>query len=198
MSTHLGWSCGRLLPDVQTCIKVCPHVCLHACFVFEIDNPGPVMRQMHPLWDTRRGSSLEIPPLPLAAQINESPPNIFPSCVPLPLKGKPLKKATQALYSLHQSSLDWLVVQKICSKEHKISLIHIVVLQISGMPTPTYQLPFQSDTGVHPSLDEMQLLVARRKVRPKFPDVWKDSNPVSSHPCFQASRQKRFVRAVVI
>ncbi|XP_060063193.1 bone morphogenetic protein receptor type-2-like [Ylistrum balloti] len=45
-----------------------------------------------------------------------------------------------------------------------------------GVPTPEYMLPFQKEAGNHPSFEEMQILVSRNKVRPKFPEVWKDYN----------------------
>ncbi|XP_033732873.1 uncharacterized protein LOC117322207 [Pecten maximus] len=45
-----------------------------------------------------------------------------------------------------------------------------------GVPTPDYMLPFQKEAGNHPSFEEMQILVSRNKVRPKFPAVWKDYN----------------------
>ena len=43
---------------------------------------------------------------------------------------------------------------------------------------PEYSLPFQAEAGSHPSFEEMQMLVSRNKIRPKFPEVWKDYNPV--------------------
>ncbi|XP_021341676.1 uncharacterized protein LOC110442406 isoform X2 [Mizuhopecten yessoensis] len=45
-----------------------------------------------------------------------------------------------------------------------------------GVPTPDYMLPFQKEAGNHPTFEEMQILVSRNKVRPKFPAVWKDYN----------------------
>lgn len=45
---------------------------------------------------------------------------------------------------------------------------------------PDFALPYQNEAGSHPSFEEMQVLVSRNKVRPKFPEVWKDYNPVSS------------------
>ncbi len=53
---------------------------------------------------------------------------------------------------------------------------------LAGMPTPMYQLPFQAEVGEHVSFEDMQQLVSRRKQRPRFPDVWKDTNPVSARP----------------
>ena len=43
---------------------------------------------------------------------------------------------------------------------------------------PEFALPFQAEAGSHPTFEEMQLLVSRNKIRPKFPEVWKDYNPV--------------------
>ena len=31
--------------------------------------------------------------------------------------------------------------------------------------------------GLHPSFEQMQILIARNKARPLFPLIWKDSNP---------------------
>lgn len=46
-----------------------------------------------------------------------------------------------------------------------------------GCPMPEYSLPFQAEAGSHPSFEEMQMLVSRNKIRPKFPEIWKDYNP---------------------
>jgi len=51
---------------------------------------------------------------------------------------------------------------------------------LKGLPTPDYQLPFEKDVGLHPSLEEMQVLVAKNRKRPTFPDTWKDTNQVRS------------------
>jgi len=45
-----------------------------------------------------------------------------------------------------------------------------------GLPAPVYQLPFEAEVGVHVSFEEMQVAVSRNKVRPTFPDLWKDTN----------------------
>ncbi|CAE1258552.1 BMPR2 [Acanthosepion pharaonis] len=45
-----------------------------------------------------------------------------------------------------------------------------------GVAVPEYMLPYQAEVGVHPSFEEMQILVCGNKKRPLFPDVWKDSN----------------------
>lgn len=47
------------------------------------------------------------------------------------------------------------------------------------MSVPDYKMPFEAEVGAYPSTDQMQVLVARHKARPLFPDIWKDSNPVS-------------------
>ncbi len=48
---------------------------------------------------------------------------------------------------------------------------------LQGSQVPEFSLAFQSQVGYNPSIDEMMLLVARKKARPLFPNVWKDSNP---------------------
>ncbi|XP_067127484.1 activin receptor type-2B-like [Centruroides vittatus] len=47
-----------------------------------------------------------------------------------------------------------------------------------GMEVPPYRLPFDRElNGLKPSMEQMQVLVARNKARPLFPDIWKDTNP---------------------
>ncbi|CAN7980221.1 unnamed protein product [Ixodes pacificus] len=46
-----------------------------------------------------------------------------------------------------------------------------------GMNVPEYKMPYEAEVGVHPSTEQMQVLVARHKARPLFPDIWKASNP---------------------
>jgi len=46
-----------------------------------------------------------------------------------------------------------------------------------GLPTPEYKLPFELEVGSNPTFEEMQVLVSQNKVRPMFPDTWKDTNP---------------------
>jgi hypothetical protein len=46
------------------------------------------------------------------------------------------------------------------------------------VPVPDYTLPYQKEAGLHPTFEEMQILVSRNKVRPKFSEVWKDYNQV--------------------
>ena len=48
----------------------------------------------------------------------------------------------------------------------------------AGLPVPDYQLPFTSELGQHPSFEDMQMFVSKHKLRPSFPDVWKDTNQV--------------------
>ncbi|XP_052829895.1 bone morphogenetic protein receptor type-2 isoform X2 [Octopus bimaculoides] len=45
-----------------------------------------------------------------------------------------------------------------------------------GVPVPEYMLPYQAEVGIHPSFEEMQILVSANKKRPWLPDMWKDSN----------------------
>lgn len=45
-----------------------------------------------------------------------------------------------------------------------------------GEAVPEYQLAFQAELGNHPSFEEMQILVAREKFRPRFPEAWKENN----------------------
>lgn len=40
---------------------------------------------------------------------------------------------------------------------------------------PQYKLPFQAEIGLHPTLEQMQALVCRRKARPLFPAQWRDT-----------------------
>jgi len=46
-----------------------------------------------------------------------------------------------------------------------------------GMPVPVYKLPYEDEVGLRPSFEDMQNTVSKDKIRPKFPDVWKDTNP---------------------
>lgn len=46
----------------------------------------------------------------------------------------------------------------------------------AGFEVPSYKLPFEAEIGLHPTLEQMQALVSRRKARPLFPVQWKDSN----------------------
>ncbi|XP_070832469.1 bone morphogenetic protein receptor type-2-like isoform X2 [Chaetodon trifascialis] len=45
-----------------------------------------------------------------------------------------------------------------------------------GEAVPEYQLAFQAELGNHPSFEEMQILVAREKFRPRFPEAWKENS----------------------
>lgn len=40
-------------------------------------------------------------------------------------------------------------------------------------PMPTYKQPYEMEIGKMPSLEQMQILVSRQKVRPKFSTAWK-------------------------
>ncbi|XP_054715949.1 bone morphogenetic protein receptor type-2-like [Uloborus diversus] len=46
-----------------------------------------------------------------------------------------------------------------------------------GVEVPNYKAPFIAEIGNHPTTDQMQVLVAKNKARPLFPDIWKDTNP---------------------
>ena len=46
-----------------------------------------------------------------------------------------------------------------------------------GIEVPAYKQPFEHEIGLHPTFEQMQVLVTRHKARPLFPDIWKDSNP---------------------
>lgn len=46
-----------------------------------------------------------------------------------------------------------------------------------GVEVPEYKQPFVAEIGPHPTMEQMQVLVARHKARPLFPDIWKDTNP---------------------
>ncbi|XP_040912587.1 bone morphogenetic protein receptor type-2-like [Toxotes jaculatrix] len=45
-----------------------------------------------------------------------------------------------------------------------------------GETVPEYQLAFQAELGNHPSFEDMQILVAREKYRPRFPEAWKENS----------------------
>ncbi|KAK5889763.1 hypothetical protein CesoFtcFv8_013350 [Champsocephalus esox] len=49
----------------------------------------------------------------------------------------------------------------------------------TGGAVPEHQLAFQAELGDRPSLQEMQILVNRNKFRPRFPESWRSSSPVS-------------------
>lgn len=49
----------------------------------------------------------------------------------------------------------------------------------SDEAVPEYELAFQAELGNHPSFEEMQILVAREKFRPRFPEAWKENCLVS-------------------
>ncbi|KAK7480963.1 hypothetical protein BaRGS_00027778, partial [Batillaria attramentaria] len=45
-----------------------------------------------------------------------------------------------------------------------------------GAPVPEYKPPFHAEVGANPTFEEMQMIVVRGKRRPKFPEVWKETN----------------------
>ncbi|XP_054471953.1 bone morphogenetic protein receptor type-2-like [Anoplopoma fimbria] len=46
----------------------------------------------------------------------------------------------------------------------------------TGEAVPEFQLAYQAEVGNHPSFEEMQILVAREKFRPRFPEAWKENS----------------------
>ncbi|KAG8182062.1 hypothetical protein JTE90_013992 [Oedothorax gibbosus] len=46
-----------------------------------------------------------------------------------------------------------------------------------GLEVPEYKAPFVAEIGLHPTMEQLQHLVVKRKSRPLFPDIWKDTNP---------------------
>lgn len=64
-----------------------------------------------------------------------------------------------------------------------VCIYHHVSDVCSGEAVPEYQLAFQAELGNHPSFEEMQILVAREKFRPRLPEAWKENSlvGVSSH-----------------
>lgn len=54
-----------------------------------------------------------------------------------------------------------------------------------GGPVTEYTLPFESELGLHPTLDAMQEHIVTNKLRPSIPEHWRDhtvSVPSSSLP----------------
>uniref|UniRef100_T1J656 receptor protein serine/threonine kinase n=1 Tax=Strigamia maritima TaxID=126957 RepID=T1J656_STRMM len=45
-----------------------------------------------------------------------------------------------------------------------------------GLEVPEYRLPFEAEIGLHPSFEQMQVLISKNKARPLFSDLWKDTN----------------------
>ena len=75
-------------------------------------------------------------------------------------------------------------------------IMHMLLRQPSfvsqGVPVPDFELAFHQELGGHilmPSLDQMRILVARRKARPLFPEVWQpgDSMPAGDDGRFLGS-----------
>lgn len=54
---------------------------------------------------------------------------------------------------------------------------YFYVYLIQG-PIGEYQLPFETEVGQHPSLEDMQECVVHKKLRPELRQTWK-SHPVS-------------------
>ncbi|XP_037543087.1 bone morphogenetic protein receptor type-2 [Nematolebias whitei] len=46
-----------------------------------------------------------------------------------------------------------------------------------GDNVPEYQLAFQAEVGNCPSVEDMQFLVVQQKLRPGFPEAWKENSP---------------------
>lgn len=49
---------------------------------------------------------------------------------------------------------------------------------VPGDSVPEYQLAFQAEVGNRPSVEDMQFLVVQQKLRPGFPEAWKENSPV--------------------
>ena len=46
------------------------------------------------------------------------------------------------------------------------------VFVLREAPVKEYQMPFEAEVGLHPSLDDMQHVVVTCKQRPQFPAAW--------------------------
>lgn len=44
---------------------------------------------------------------------------------------------------------------------------------VHGGPMPEYTLPFESELGLHPTLDAMQEHIVTNKIRPAIPEHWR-------------------------
>lgn len=66
----------------------------------------------------------------------------------------------------------------IYSLYRNVSWFNVYIVDVEGCPVPDYQMPYQQEAGLQPTFEEMQILVSRNKVRPKFPDVWPSHNQV--------------------
>lgn len=49
-----------------------------------------------------------------------------------------------------------------------------------GEPVGEYALPFESELGLHPSLEQMQENVVMKKLRPRIPDEWRAHSGISA------------------
>lgn len=59
-----------------------------------------------------------------------------------------------------------------------LTICIIIFSSILGVEVPEYKAPFVAEITNHPTMEQMQVLVAKHKARPLFPDIWKDTNPV--------------------
>nr|XP_018902024.1 PREDICTED: activin receptor type-2A [Bemisia tabaci] len=46
----------------------------------------------------------------------------------------------------------------------------------TGVDIPPYKLPFESEVGLVPTFEKMQVLVSHNKARPLFPESWRDTS----------------------
>lgn len=85
----------------------------------------------------------------------------------------------------------------VCLKQVDVYAMGLVFWELSrrchdlyqGVPVPSFEFAFHQELGgggggksnpsavSNPTLDQMRILVSRRKARPLFPEVWKNSNP---------------------
>ena len=66
------------------------------------------------------------------------------------------------------------------SKHHHQNLNRYRIFWCVSGPVEDYQLPFEDEVGLHPSLEDMQDTVVHKKLRPKFKEHWLKHN-VSFH-----------------
>uniref|UniRef100_A0A8C4QTC1 receptor protein serine/threonine kinase n=1 Tax=Eptatretus burgeri TaxID=7764 RepID=A0A8C4QTC1_EPTBU len=45
-----------------------------------------------------------------------------------------------------------------------------------GENVPEYQMPFQAEVGIQPTIEDMHVLVSHEKQRPLFPEAWKENS----------------------
>ncbi|KAF4519107.1 hypothetical protein B566_EDAN010528 [Ephemera danica] len=48
-------------------------------------------------------------------------------------------------------------------------------LYVMALETPPYRLPFEAEIGLHPTFEQMQVLVSRHKARPLLPETWRET-----------------------